>query len=81
MFFHLIHLKIGSTHSISHLWSFPNFLSSFLLLPPLYLVISHLPIQSPFSLFASSCLTCCLAWCVMIGLSEVWCEPYLKWLI
>ncbi len=69
--YHFIHIKIGCVHSISHLWTFLNFLSSFLILPP----------QSPLSLYVSYCLTCCLAWCVIISLSRVWCEPDLKWLV
>ena len=52
----LIHIKISSTHSISHLWLFLDFLSSSFLLLHLYLVLSHLPNQSSSSLFASSCL-------------------------
>ena len=64
--FHLIHIKIGFTHSISHLWSFPNFLSlSFSSLsrscyfPPSYLV--------------SFLLVCLQLFCMtmIIGLSQM----------
>ena len=59
--------KKCSSHFVSRLCSFPIYLSCLHSVPPLPLSSHH--------------LTCFVAWCVMIGLSEVWHESVLMWLI